>query len=252
MVLPSFRTIGDDRESSVLPNAAPSGTTPTQDRRTGKPCGQRSARCAAESFPTATSTVFQESIAVEPVPIKAGRRERAALENKVIGVFAVCNTAGICVHEIDHAEDILGGLGAKVGVLLDVVGNRTFKGIQNLFVGILAEDLPKGYGQAADLGVALGDQEAGRWVAGFFAVALVDHVAVVEESVPDPCGGSDQFSGEAIRLAARGNQFLEKLIDAVFILRHCRILQRVFCVFRGVFPFDMHILPSLSHTIKRL
>ena len=25
--------------------------------------------------------------------------------NKVIGVFAVCNTAGICVHEIDHAED---------------------------------------------------------------------------------------------------------------------------------------------------
>ena len=27
------------------------------------------------------------------------------MENKVIGVFAVCNTAGICVHEIDHAED---------------------------------------------------------------------------------------------------------------------------------------------------
>ena len=48
---------------------------------------------------------FQESIAVEPVPIRAGRRERAALENKVIGVFAACNTAGICVHEIDHAED---------------------------------------------------------------------------------------------------------------------------------------------------
>lgn len=48
---------------------------------------------------------FQENIAVEPVPIRAGRRERAALENKVIGVFAVCNTAGICVHEIDHAEN---------------------------------------------------------------------------------------------------------------------------------------------------
>lgn len=45
------------------------------------------------------------NIAVEPVPIRAGRRERTALENKVIGVFAVCNTAGICVHEIDHAED---------------------------------------------------------------------------------------------------------------------------------------------------
>ena len=27
------------------------------------------------------------------------------MENKVIGVFAVCNTAGICVHEIDHAEE---------------------------------------------------------------------------------------------------------------------------------------------------
>lgn len=27
------------------------------------------------------------------------------MDNKVIGVFAVCNTAGICVHEIDHAED---------------------------------------------------------------------------------------------------------------------------------------------------
>ena len=27
------------------------------------------------------------------------------MENKVIGVFAVCNTAGICVHEIDHTEN---------------------------------------------------------------------------------------------------------------------------------------------------
>lgn len=103
--LPSFRTTGADHESFVPRNADLSGITPTQDRRTGRPCGQRSARCAAESFPTATSMDFQENIAVEPVPIRAGRRERAALENKVIGVFAVCNTAGICVHEIDHAED---------------------------------------------------------------------------------------------------------------------------------------------------
>lgn len=86
MAQPLFRTIGDDRENSVPRNADPSGITPTQDRRTGRPCGQRSARCAAESFPTATSMDFQENIAVEPVPIRAGRRERAALENKVIGV----------------------------------------------------------------------------------------------------------------------------------------------------------------------
>ena len=169
----------------------------------------------------------------------------------VVVLFLIAAVVPVFRH-IAVIPHILGGLAAKVGVLLDVVGNRTLKGIQNLFVGILAEDLPKGYGQAADFCVALGDQEPGRGVAGFFAVALVDHVAVVEESVPDPCGGSDQFSGEAIRLAARGNQFLEKLIDAVFILRHFCILQRVFCVFRGVFPFGMHILPSLSYTIKRL
>ena len=169
----------------------------------------------------------------------------------VVVLFFIAAVVPVFRHiaEIPH---ILGGLAAKVGVLLDVVGNRTFKGIQNLFVGILAEDLPKGYGQAADLCVALGDQEPGAGLQVSLPLALVDHVAVVEESVPDPCGGSDQFSGEAIRLAARGNQFLEKLIDAVFILRHCRILQRVFCVFRRVFPFGMHILPSLSHTIKRL
>lgn len=27
------------------------------------------------------------------------------MENKVIGVFPVCNTGGICVHAIDYGED---------------------------------------------------------------------------------------------------------------------------------------------------
>lgn len=27
------------------------------------------------------------------------------MENKMIGVFPMFNTGGICVHEIDHAED---------------------------------------------------------------------------------------------------------------------------------------------------
>ena len=32
----------------------------------------------------------------------------------MIGVFAVCNTAGICVHAIDHAEDrVLASLNGK-------------------------------------------------------------------------------------------------------------------------------------------
>ena len=36
------------------------------------------------------------------------------MENKMIGVFAVCNTAGICVHAIDHAEDrVLASMNGK-------------------------------------------------------------------------------------------------------------------------------------------
>lgn len=35
-------------------------------------------------------------------------------ELKIIGVFAVCNTGGICVHEIDHAEDqVLASMNGK-------------------------------------------------------------------------------------------------------------------------------------------
>lgn len=57
---------------------------------------------------------FRENIAAVPVPIRAGRKERTILENKVIGVFAVCNTAGIYVHAIDHAEDrVLASMNGK-------------------------------------------------------------------------------------------------------------------------------------------
>lgn len=80
---------------------------------------------------------------------------------------------------IPEAPHILGRLVAEVGVLLDVVGNRTLKGIQNLFVGILAEDFPKGYRQVGNLVVALGNQEAGCRVAGFLAVADAKLVAIV-------------------------------------------------------------------------
>lgn len=35
-------------------------------------------------------------------------------EQNIIGVFAVCNTGGICVHEIDHAEDqVLASMNGK-------------------------------------------------------------------------------------------------------------------------------------------
>lgn len=35
-------------------------------------------------------------------------------ELKTIGVFAVCNTGGICVHAIDHAEDkVLASMNGK-------------------------------------------------------------------------------------------------------------------------------------------
>ena len=33
---------------------------------------------------------------------------------KVIGVFPLCNTGGICIHEIDHAEDrVLASMNGK-------------------------------------------------------------------------------------------------------------------------------------------
>lgn len=74
--LPSFRTTGADHESFAPRNAAPSGTTPIRDRRTGRPCGQRSARCAAGSFPTGISTGWNENIAAGLVLTGAEERRQ--------------------------------------------------------------------------------------------------------------------------------------------------------------------------------
>lgn len=44
-----------------------------------------------------------------PVPTEDGRNEGSVREMKdkieTIGVYCVCNTMGICVHEIDYCED---------------------------------------------------------------------------------------------------------------------------------------------------
>ena len=69
------QTIKADHGSSAHRNAGHGGTTPIQSRRTGRPCGRRSARCAAGSFPTGTSMVWNGNIAAVPVQTKdAGRR----------------------------------------------------------------------------------------------------------------------------------------------------------------------------------
>lgn len=47
----SYQTIKADPGSSALRNAGHGGTTPIRNRRTGRPCGRRSARCAAGSLP---------------------------------------------------------------------------------------------------------------------------------------------------------------------------------------------------------
>lgn len=62
----------------------------------------------------------------------------------IVVLFLIAAIVPVFRH-IAVIPHILGGLAAKVGVLLDVVGNRTLKGIQNLFVGILAEDLPNSW-----------------------------------------------------------------------------------------------------------
>ena len=71
----SYQTIKADHGSSAHRNAGHGGTTPTRNQRTGRPCGQRSVRCAAGSFPTGTSMVWNGNIAAVPVQTKdAGRR----------------------------------------------------------------------------------------------------------------------------------------------------------------------------------
>ena len=72
----SCRTIKADHGSFVLRNAGHGGTTPTRSRRTGRPCGRRSARCAAGSFPTGISTGWNENIAAGLVLTGAEERRQ--------------------------------------------------------------------------------------------------------------------------------------------------------------------------------
>lgn len=48
---------------------------------------------------------WNESIAAADVQTGAGRRRRTGMSEKIIGVFPMFNTGGICVHAIDDAED---------------------------------------------------------------------------------------------------------------------------------------------------
>ena len=41
----------------------------------------------------------------EKVKEKLGEKRMKTVETKIIGVFPISNTGGICVHAIDHAED---------------------------------------------------------------------------------------------------------------------------------------------------
>lgn len=72
----SYQTIKVGQESSVLHSAGPDGTTPIRNRRTGRPCGRRSVRCAAGSFLTDTSTGWNGNIAAGPVPTGAEERRQ--------------------------------------------------------------------------------------------------------------------------------------------------------------------------------
>jgi len=100
-----YRIIKAGRENSAHQNAGQDGTTPIQSRKTGEQCGQRSVQCAAGSFPTGISTGWNENIAAVVVQTGAEKRRRTGMSKKIIGVYPMFNTGGICVHAIDHAED---------------------------------------------------------------------------------------------------------------------------------------------------
>lgn len=72
----SCRTIKGDQENFARHNAGPDGTTPIRSRSTGKPCGRRSARCVAGSFPIGISMGWNENIAAGLVPTGAEERRQ--------------------------------------------------------------------------------------------------------------------------------------------------------------------------------
>ena len=72
----SCRTIKADHGSSVLRNAGHGGTTPTRSRRTGRLYARKFVLCAAGSFPTVTSTGWNENIAAGLVPTGAEERRQ--------------------------------------------------------------------------------------------------------------------------------------------------------------------------------
>ena len=105
MVRQSCRTTKAGLGSFAHQNAGHGGTTPTQSRKTGRQYAPRSARCAAGSFPTDTSTDWNGNIVAVVVQTGAEKGRRTGMSKKIIGVYPMFNTGGICVHAIDDAED---------------------------------------------------------------------------------------------------------------------------------------------------
>ncbi len=85
---------GRPKKSSAHRNAGHGGTTPTRKPENGHRAGQRSARCAAGSFPIGISTGWNGNIAVGLVPTGAGRRRRTGVSKKIIGVYPMFNNPG--------------------------------------------------------------------------------------------------------------------------------------------------------------
>src|SRR5699024_5626251 len=103
---------------------------------------------------------------------------------------------------IPQVPHVGGREGAKFQVIFHIIGNRPGKKVDEFFVCLLAVDAPNGCRQVADLFIPLVDQEAGCRVAGLPAVTDAYLVAVIVPSVPDPRHRPDQFSRQALRLAA--------------------------------------------------
>ena len=74
------------------------------------------------------------------------------------------------IFEVPH---IFSRLVSKVWVLLDIVGNRFAKDVQNLFVGFLAVDCPGICSQLCDFVVALDSKEPPCRVAGLDRKSVV-------------------------------------------------------------------------------
>ena len=58
-----------------------------------------------ESFPIDDRMAWNENIAAAVVQTGAEKGRQTGMSKKIIGVYPLFNTGGICVHAIDDAED---------------------------------------------------------------------------------------------------------------------------------------------------